>query len=132
MTSYDYSRLRDTASRLLDKYGADVTVTNSAESVDTGGNGIPDYDPEFGPVPATPIVDTTQGAIIDFNMKLIDGSAILLGDKQLVLSTVGLTRDPRPGDLISAQGESWRMIRLIAQIKPANMTLAYIAQIRRA
>ncbi|AFL52719.1 hypothetical protein ABIE78_001396 [Sinorhizobium fredii] len=94
-----YTRLQGTAQRLIAKYGQAGTVTRISE---------PDPIEGGDPVP-TPYEATLVP--MAYSAQEIDGTEILSGDMQIYISSVGLAIEPKPGDLVSASGKTFRVIK---------------------
>lgn len=120
MSTYDYSNIAATALALLAKFGATVTLTRT-----TGGV----FDPVTGYQSAS--VDasvTTTGLLKPYPDRMIDGTRILAGDRELVLSN---EQEPLPNDKPVIGGESWAIIG-IKTVKPNGVdAVVYFAQVRK-
>ncbi|KKX25299.1 hypothetical protein [Rhizobium sp. LC145] len=93
-----YTHLQSVAHRLIGKYGQQGTVTRfSAPDPVEGGEPVPiDY-------PATLVPMAYQA-------HEINGTVILAGDVQIYISSVGLAIVPSPGDTVTANGKTFRII----------------------
>lgn len=98
MANHLYARLQATADRLIKKFGQQGTVTRLAPP-----------DPIEGGDP----VETAYPAKLvpmAYSAREVDGTNILAGDMQIYISSVGLAIEPKPGDLVSASGKTFRII----------------------
>lgn len=120
MATYDYSKPAATALRMLAKYGTTVTLSRK-----TGAK----TDPVTGAVTAgTDASVTTTGLLKPYPDRMIDGTRILQGDRELVLSN---EQEPLPTDHPTIGGENWAIVG-IETIKPDGATpIVYFVQVRR-
>lgn len=117
--SFDYAKMAATALRLLEKFGMTVTLVRT-----TGGS----IDPVTGAVVAgTSANQTTTGLLRKYPDNLIDGTRIMTGDRQAVLSN-----EVRPllTDRLRVAGEDWNVMG-IETVKPTDTTLVYFVQVRK-
>lgn len=94
-----YARLQQTANRLILKYGQVGKVTRyTAPSGSEGGEPTPD-------IHAAKILPLT------YDIRLIDGTRITTADRQIYISSVGLSIEPRPDDVVTdAKGVEYTII----------------------
>jgi hypothetical protein len=115
-----YSRLQATAQRMIAKFGQTSTVTRiTAPDPITGGDG-------------TETAHTATLVPVTYSAREIDGTVILAGDVQLYISAVGLTVTPSPGDLVSANGKTFRVINADPNLYDGQMPVVHIVQGRLA
>jgi hypothetical protein len=121
-----YSRMQQTANKMLQGKGQAVTITRQVSGA---------YDPATGTATVTTTVQNGYGAIFDYSDKNVDGVLILSGDKQLLLSAVNSTGTaltaPEVNDTVTAGG----MVRTITRIKalsPAGTTVMFDCNLRGA
>lgn len=117
--AFDYAKMAATALKLLTKFGAPVTLFR-----ETGGAINPVTGEE------TPGVDasvTTTGLLKPFPDRMIDGVRILVGDRELVLSS---EQEPQPSDQPVIGGENWK-IQGIKTISPAGTPVVYFVHVRK-
>ena len=115
-----YTEMADVAVELIDEFGATVTLNRV-----TGET----YDPVTGEV--TPGADDskqTNGVLVDFPLKLIDGTRILSTDKQLIIDG---TVEPLMTDEPEMFGEKFGSIVHIDKKSPAGVPLVYFLQVRK-
>ena len=115
-----YDDMAATALELLTEFGVTITLPRT-----TGGS----IDPVTGSVIAgTDASVTTTGLIKPYPDNLIDGTRIMQGDRELVLSN---EQDPLPTDTPTIGGENWSIVS-IKTIKPDDATpVVYFCQVRR-
>lgn len=115
-----YSDMAATALELLTEFGAAVTLPRT-----TGGS----IDPIDGyTVAGSDASVTTTGLLLPYKDSMIDGTRILSGDKELVLSN---EQAPLPSDKPTIGGENWSIVS-IKTIKPDAATpVVYFCQLRR-
>ncbi|MGA0608832.1 hypothetical protein [Caldimonas sp. KR1-144] len=119
MTAFNYAATAQTAQRLLQRFGAQTTLTRP---------GTPTYDPETGETTATPVVDSCTAAVFPYGDKYVDGTQILATDRQAYIAAVGLT-EPKPGDVLLWGGSGLTVIKT-KNIAPAGLPVLYEAQVR--
>ncbi len=114
-----YEDMAATALSLLAEFGKSITLTRT-----TGAS----YDPVTGvTVPGTDASVTTTGLIKPYPDNLINGTRIMTGDKELVLSN---EQTPTMDDKPVIDGKSWSVIG-IKTIKPDDATpVVYFCQVR--
>lgn len=120
-----YSDLAVVADQLLAEFGRSVTIRAQAAGT---------YDPESGSATLTTSDQAGNGAVFDFGlhqsgMAFTAGSMILSGDKQLLLSPVGITA-PAPGDLAIIGSETWNIVS-VKTTAPAGTAVLYECQLRK-
>jgi len=93
-----FTRLQATADRLIKSYGQAGTVTRlgPVDPVEGGEGTTTAYPAKLVPMA--------------YSAREIDGTNILAGDMQIYISSVGLAIDPKPGDLVGANGKTFRII----------------------
>lgn len=119
--SFDYDKSAATASRLLAKFGATVTVTRTTPGA---------YDPATGTDAAGSAQTwTPAGVRLEYSQREIDGTNIKAGDQRVYMSAVaGL--DPQPGDTVTLGGEAWRVVTS-RTLAPAGIAVLLDVQVRR-
>lgn len=117
--TFDYSRSRATAERLIARFGQSGSIRRL-----TPGGG-PDYDPGE---PTTTDYDVTF-VLSEYSNREIDGTLIKAGDKKVLLSTEGLSITPALGDRIVVAGTAHR-IENIKPLNPGGTVLLYEMQAR--
>lgn len=117
--SFDYATLALTADNIIGTFGIPVTVVTK---------GIAAYDTDTGSVTSTNTTQTTNGVIVDYESKDVDGTLILRGDKRLLLSPIGITTI-KPDAKVTLSGISYNVIS-VNETNPAGVPLVYDLQIR--
>jgi|SRR5687768_11962080 len=104
--AFNYGKIATLADSILEEYGQSVTITKRIEG---------EYDPATGSVAVTESSQTGKGVVFDYGAKAIDGEVIQHGDKQLLLSVIGITA-PEINDLVTIGS----ITRTVTQIKDYN------------
>lgn len=113
-----YPKLRQTASRLIGKFGQAGAIRRTTASGAA-------YDPE------TVITDhACQLAVLQYNDDKIDGTLIMRGDKLIYLSTAGLTIEPSTADKLVIGGEEHAIVN-VKPLSPAGLVVFWEVQARR-
>jgi hypothetical protein len=120
-----YTDLAADADELLTEFGQSITLTHIAPGA---------YDPTTGSVTNTTTTQTGIGVVFDFGLHqsgtaFTAGSMIVAGDKQLLLSAVGIAA-PVPGDLATIGADVWT-IASIKSTAPAGVAVLYECQLRK-
>lgn len=117
MSSALYTRLRDTAARLIDSYGKPATVTRNTV---TG----PAHDQSLTPVEYTiTLVET------GYELTERDSTLVQTGDKLGVISVGGET-EPRKGDKITIDSVVYSFVEL-QPLNPGGVVVMYSFQARQ-
>ncbi|MHC2298155.1 hypothetical protein [Rhizobium mongolense] len=99
MTNALYTRLQETARRLIEKYGQTGTVKR-----------LTPPDPVAGGDPV-PVDHNAKLVPMGYTARDIDGTVIQAGDVQIYISSVGLAIEPTVGDLVvTANGKQYRVV----------------------
>ena len=125
-----YSRMQQTANKLLIGKGQAITLTNVAPGV---------YDPATGQTAAaTTTVQTGTGTIMDYDIKQAGifnspGSLIREGDKQLLLSALNTAgaelTAPDIGDIVVGSGTTFT-VEQVKSIAPAGTVVMFDINLR--
>jgi hypothetical protein len=119
MSDAFYNRMAATASRLLFKFGGEVSVVRN-----TGGS----VNPVTGAVtPGTNATLKAKGLLNKFDDSLIDGTRIKASDRVLIMDN---TFEPLMTDRPTIGGQNWTIVE-INTVKPANVPVVYALQVRR-
>lgn len=113
-----YDDMQDVAAELLTEFGQTLTfkrITKTFNKI-TGKN-----------TTATTATSTVVGVEVPINNRLIDGTRIQAGDRQLVIAA---TYAPVMSDTVSLSGEYWSIVE-IQPIQPADTVIAYRLQVRK-
>ena len=110
-----YDDLALLADSLLKEFGQPVTIRHTVPG---------EYDPEIGGASSVTTNSVGVGAVFDYGSKLVDGTLILIGDKQLLLSPVGVGV-PVPGDLViidaGINAGTWSIVPPVKTTAPAGV-----------
>lgn len=117
-----YDELALDADLLLQEFGAPATLTRTT---------LGPRDPATGTAGSVTVSADVRAAVFDYATRLVDGTLIQLGDKQALLSVVGLTLVPAPSDVFAWQGLTYQVVRVV-QTAPAGQAVLYDMQVRRA
>lgn len=121
MTSYNYARPLATADRLLTKFGQAVSLRRTTSSG-------PAYEPTLVTADYA-----TVAAILDYNVRQIDGENIQATDRRALvaagpLTTLGIT-SIAPPDSIVVGGVAVPVVRAMP-LSPASTVVMYECQLR--
>ncbi len=119
-----YGDMAETVNDLLSELGQAVTMRRQ-----TAG----EYDPETGSAAITTTDEAGYGAVFDFGGRasayFSGETMILAGDKQLLLSPVGISA-PLPGHLAIVGNETWNIVS-VKTTAPAGEAVMYECLIRK-
>ena len=118
MSRKDYSGLQATASRLIDKFGQDATL--SKQGADTGQP----WDPEPG------AAVTSDAILCDIGYSLMNRNETLVqkGDRRVLISVIGSA--PELGDQMIVESVTYNIIDLMP-LSPGGTVLLYEAMLRK-
>lgn len=120
MVPFNYARPQASADRMIKRYGQTGTVTRiTAPDPINGGDGTETA------YPATLVP-------MAYSAREIDGTVILAGDMQIYISAIGLPITPSPGDLVSANGKTFRVINADPNLYDGQTPVVHIVQGRLA
>jgi len=119
--SFDYLDAQLTADQLIAEFGATVTLSTQAGA---------SFDPITGaPVtPSSPVNITGTGVKIPYKVGEIDGTVIIMGDCQLLLST---RQTPLIGMVTTLGGELWRVVQANKSDYDTSTIVLWTLQMRR-
>lgn len=121
----NYAATAKTADRIIAKQGATASLTYAQ----TGA-----YNPTTGGVgTSAPATVDVRAVMFDYAEILINGSTIMVGDKQVYISAVGVSIDPQiTGDLMFPKvgGNLYKIIK-VKPLSPAGIDVLYELQVRR-
>lgn len=119
--TYDYSRLANTALRLIAKYGRSVTL----RSVTAGT-----YDPATRTKSGASTSDATVSmAFNNYTQNQIDGEVIRRDDLEGLLAASGLTTAPENGDIVIDGSNQYKIVN-VDVIQPGDTVIVYKLQLR--
>lgn len=116
MAKYDYSGIAATASRLITRFGIDVTVISKD---------ITAHDPVKGEVTSTPDDVVMNGIVVTITAENLPDGQIQQGDKLLFVDGAVVLNDQ-----LEVQGQKWQAVR-VDLIQPANTPIVTRVQIRK-
>ncbi len=119
--AFDYDEIASEALELLTDFGSTATLGR----VTTGA-----YDPATGSATTTSTPETVTCAIFDYPLRVIDGTRILTGDKQALMSAVGVL-PPKPGDTLTWQSTVYTVVTS-KPLAPAGTDVLHDVQVRGA
>jgi len=96
VAKFDYSRSKDTAERLINRFGESYTFSRELGEA---------YDPATGTVSSTTETYSSDVVWLDFRKDEIDDTTILQGDVRLLV-----TGDVEVDDRITRDGKEWRIV----------------------
>lgn len=121
MTTFDYTKTRDTAERLLTRFGAAGVIRRITV---TGGD---PWNPGSG-TPTT-VNHAATMVVTDYAAREIDGTVILATDRKVLVSTSGLSITPATSDLVVLDGQTLAIVS-VKPLKPAGTVVMYELQCR--
>jgi hypothetical protein len=118
--SFDYAEIAQVAHEILAEFGSGAVLTKTSPG---------DYDPDAGAAQLAPINHDCTAVVLPYDDRHIDGTLILRGDKQAMLSAVSLTAKPAPGDMLAWAGTRFRVIAA-EDLAPAGVSVLFTLQVR--
>jgi len=118
---------RSTAASLIASKGQALTITRNAAGA---------YNPATGSAAITSTSQTGYGAVLPLNPFRKNGTSIVEGDQQLLLSAIksdgtALTK-PHVNDVVTLADASKATIVAVDPLEPAGLSIFYDCVIRRA
>ena len=120
MAAKDYTLARDTAMRLLTKYGAPAALVTTEI---TGGDGTP-----FNPGVETEIENPVHAALVDYTEQERAGTSIQTGDRRALVTADGVT--PDTSTVLRFAGTDCQ-VASISEIGPAGVAVLFDLRVRR-
>lgn len=114
-----YDEMAATALALLAEFGAPVTLRRVTPGA---------YDPVTGTAGSSSADVSTTGLVREYKASLIDGTRILAGDKEVVLSA---EQAPDLNDKLLLGGVAWSIVPPIREVNPADTVICYFVQVRK-
>jgi hypothetical protein len=124
MTTFNYAKPKANATKMLTRYGQSLTITHHSVGA---------YDVSLGTATDTTITQTGIGVIFEwgqqgstpsYGQSNIPGTLIADGDKQMYLSTVGITI-PHVNDNVTDVNGVVYIIKMIKPLMPAGVSVLY-------
>lgn len=115
------ARARDTADKLLDKFGKAITLTSIAEGV---------YDPTTGEMSGGTTTSTNHAAAIK-DYKGIDfiSGVIQAGDRKVIIAALGAPT-PQPADKVTIDSEVYQVVA-VRHVWSGELPALYEMQVRK-
>jgi len=120
--SFDYDEIASTADELLAEFGQSCVLTSITDGA---------YDPETGEAGTSTTPHPATAAVFAYPQRFVDGTLILTGDKRALVSPVGLTVDPKPGDTLTDTASAVFQVIDAKPIAPAGVAVLWILQVRK-
>ena len=117
--TFDYSRSRATADRLLTRFGQAATLKRPTSS-----------GPAYAPVEGTPTSYAVTVVVQDFANREIDGTRILTGDKKVMVAKGSLAIEPATSDTLVIGGVDHAIVE-VRPLNPGGSVILYEVQARR-
>lgn len=114
--SFDYSKSKQLADRLIAAFGVELTYTRQTDA---------DFDPATGTVTASEETFSANTVWLSYEEDQIDGTLVQQGDARILVSGT-----PIVGDIVTQDGEDWRIIST-SPLEPAATLIYTEAQVRR-
>lgn len=115
--TFPYAATAQTATRLLERFGAAATLKRQT----TGA-----YDPVLGYAPVTTTSHATTAAVFAYPQGFIDGTNILQGDRRAYCAPGA---EPKQGDVLTWQGTDLAVVS-VKPVSPAGLAVIYEVQVR--
>lgn len=120
MANYDAEI--QTAAELIDEFGQQVILRRASEPA------TPDPEKPWIQSPVDPVTETVTAVFLDYALKYIDGTTILIGDKKVFIAAQGVNQ-PSLKDKIVRNGEAFNIISCNL-LQPAEQVILYELQVR--
>lgn len=120
--SFDYDNIADVADELLAEFGQSCVLGSATDG---------EYDPGSGE--AGPVITNHQltAAIFAYPQRYIGGTLIRTGDKRALVSPLGLTVDPKPGDTLTDASGAVHQVIDAKPTAPAGVAVLWTLQVRK-
>jgi hypothetical protein len=118
VATFDYTRTRANAERLIARFGQTGAIRRTTS----------DGDP-FNPTMTTTDYPCTL-AVLDYNKRDIDGTLIQKTDQMVYVSTAGLTISPETTDRLIVGGAVLTVVN-VKPLSPAGTVVYYELQVRK-
>lgn len=117
-----YDRMQQTATKLLDRFGAPAVIHRTIGEV---------FDPVTGATaPGTEEDHETVGVLVKYSDQEIDGTKIRRGDRRLIIAAEPLSIEPTTADRVTANGVQYT-IEDAPAANPAGTPIVYYLQVRK-
>lgn len=118
--AFDYAEIAQVAHEILAEFGSAAVLTKTSAG---------EYDPDAGAASLAPTNYDCTAVVLPYEDRHIDGTLILRGDKQAMLSAVSLSAKPSPGDVLAWAGAKFRVIAA-EDLAPAGVSVLFTLQVR--
>lgn len=115
---FNYSKTRDTAARLIEKFGLQGTVTRIVPPDPVNGG-----DPVKTAYPATLVP-------MAYDARNIEGTVIKTSDVQILMSAVGLAITPQVDDIATVGGKGYQIVNIDPYNFDGVTNVVFVAQCR--
>jgi hypothetical protein len=120
----EYAAIATNVQKLIAKYGRTITLVTLTDST------VPDPTKPWRPGVPLEATRDVKAVVKSFKAENIDDNMILTYDMQVIIPGTEVTTPPTPNDLVQIDGVAWDIIN-VRTVKPADIILAYILQIRQ-
>lgn len=127
-TKYQYARLANTAKRLIERFGNKEKIVGFVD--------VPNPDQPNRPGTRTPVEQFANSVFLNYESKMVDGTAIRSGDMKVLSSPLeatlplNLTGTITRTDLQTLAVETWSIVE-IKELNPGGIKLLYTLQVRK-
>lgn len=118
MTSFDYSRSQQTATRLIDRFGSAATLKRPNSS-----------GPAYAPVEGTPTSYAVTVVVNDYRNAEIDGTRVQSGDKKVTIAKGSLAIEPTTSDTLVIGGVDHAIVE-VRPLNPGGTVVLWTLQVR--
>lgn len=119
MTSFDYSRSQQTATRLIDRFGSAATLKRPNSS-----------GPAYAPVEGTPTSYAVTVVVDTYRNSEVDGTRVLATDKKVLMAKGALAIEPATSDTLVIGGVDHAIVE-VRPLNPGGSVILYEVQARR-
>lgn len=116
MAGFDYGRMQNTASRLLERFKQGTVTLTKPGTATPGPNA---WDP---PVVTDPVVHTLDATVKGVSAEFVDGTTILATDMEVTAAVFGA--EPAPPDEVAIDGQVVTVIKTM-RIPAAGTPVAW-------
>jgi len=115
VAKFDYARTKETAYRLINRFGQELDFTREVGEV---------YDPVAGTVTSTSESYSADAVWLNYRNDEIDDTVVLQGDARVLVAASVLV-----DDRVTFEGEEWRVVTA-RPLNPAGVEIYTEAQVR--
>lgn len=122
MSTFNYARIAATALKMVNRFGAAVTITRRTQGA---------YNSTTSTYAVTESTEAAMGVVENYKPREIDGTLIQAGDIKLVLAAQGIT-EPSINDKVTlSNGVRYTVKGAPDIVKPGDTAIIYTLQLRR-